>query len=353
MKIAIDVSPLQTGHKVRGVGFYLQHLKDALIKYHSEEKYFFFTDKSEIPSNTDIVHYPYFDPFFITLPFLKKYKTVVTVHDLTPLVFPDHFPAGIKGNLSWQIQKRNLRKADAIITDSDSSSKDVQKYTNLSLEKIHTVYLAAGEEFCRIKNHPTGTGESRIKEINKKYNLPEKFILYVGDVTWNKNLPSLIKATKQVNIPLVMVGKSLVQTNFDKTNAWNKDLVEVEKLTENDGLFIKLGFVPTEDLVAIYNIATVFVFPSLYEGFGLPVLEAMQSGCPVVTTKGGSLGEIAGDAAYYVEELSIDSIANGIDKVSSSKKLQEKLSKKGLEQAKKFSWEKTAEQTINIYKNIK
>src|SRR5260221_14616440 len=102
MKIAIDVSPLESGHKIRGVGFYLSYLKKALTDYFPENDYIFFKKNEPIDSSVDVVHYPYFDPFFLTLPFIKKHKTVVTVHDLTPLVFPKHFPAGLKGQLRWQ-----------------------------------------------------------------------------------------------------------------------------------------------------------------------------------------------------------------------------------------------------------
>jgi len=347
MKIAIDISPLQTGHKVRGVGFYLQHLKDALVRYYPENDYYFFTKQDEIPGNSDVVHYPYFDPFFLTLPFFQKKKTIVTVHDLTPLVFPQAFPAGIKGKIYWQIQKWHLKHVAAIITDSKVSSKDVGKYTGISGSKINTVYLAAGEEFRKIE-----MGKLQIESLRKKYNLPEKFVLYVGDVTWNKNLPRLIKAIKQSNVPLVMVGKSIVAKNFARENPWNRDLVVVQKETEGDNRFIKLGFVPTEDLVALYNRATVFVFPSLYEGFGLPILEAMQSGCPVITTKEGSLPEVAGNAAHYVDAYDIQSIAKGIGEIFFSQKLQKEFTDKGLAQAKKFSWQKTAEQTIATYKKV-
>src|SRR6266576_1073935 len=114
MRIAIDVSPLKSGHKVRGVGFYLTYLKKALLEFYPDNEYFFFEKGQEINKSVDVVHYPCFDPFFHTLPFFKKYKTVVTVHDLTPLVFPQHFPAGIKGTLQWQLQRLNLQKVDGI-----------------------------------------------------------------------------------------------------------------------------------------------------------------------------------------------------------------------------------------------
>ena len=344
MKVAIDVSPLETGHKVRGAGFYLENLKRALIKYYSQNEYKLFTRGEKLPQNVDLVHFPYFEPFFLALPIYKKYITVVTVHDLTPIVFKKHFPRGIKGELKWQMQRFALKKADAIITDSNCSKKDIIKYVGVSEEKISVIYLAAGEEFRQIAN-----GKWQI-EFRKKYNLPDKFILYVGDATWNKNLPRLIEAAKETKIPLVMVGKALTLEGFDQKNPWNKDLVRIQELVKNDKKIIRLGFIPTEDLVRIYNLATVFVMPSLYEGFGLPILEAMSCGCPVITTKEGSLYEVAGQAAYYVDAYSKESIKNGIEKVFKNQDLKKDLSEKGINRSKEFSWRKTAEETLDAYR---
>ncbi len=346
MKIAIDISPLETGHSVRGVGFYLKNLIESLKKYFPENEYIFFKDYSKLVGNFDLIHFPYFDPFFINLPFFKKYKTVVTVHDLTPIVFKNNFPAGIKGNLKWEINKILLKRVDSIITDSDSSTKDVINLIGFDRNKVNTVYLAAGEEF-KIQN-----SEVKIKEVKKRYNLPEKFGLYVGDVTWNKNLPRVIEAFKKTEIPLVMIGKALVEENFDHNNSWNSDRIKVLELTKNNNQFIRLGFIPTEDLVSIYNIATFSITASLYEGFGLPVIEAMDCGCPVIASQEGSIPETTGDGAVFIDAYSINSIAEGISKVFKNKDLQKDLSKRGLEQAKKFSWEKTAKETIAIYKQI-
>lgn len=343
MKIAIDVSPLQSGHKVRGVGFYLFYLKKALLQYYPDNEYLFFQQGDTIDNTVDLVHYPYFDPFFLTLPLIKRKKTVVTVHDLTPLVFPEHFPAGVKGNLNWQLQKYNLKRADAIITDSEASKRDVLKIVGISEEKISVAYLAAGEEFKK------NNDKNLHKTLRKKYQLPEQFLLYVGDVTWNKNLPRLLQVVKKIDVPLVMVGKSLVSENFDRNNKWNKDLVEVQKLAQQNKNVSRLGFVPTDDLVALYNLATVFVFPSVYEGFGLPIVEAMQSGCPVITSREGCIPEIGGDAVVSFEGDNTDSLADAIQKVMGSKKLQKELSEKGLQQAKEFSWKKTAQETIAAY----
>lgn len=345
MKIAIDTTPLLTGHKVRGSGFYLENLKNALIKYNPENDYYFFNHHEPVPSGVELTHYPYFDPFLLTLPLLSK-NTVVTVHDLIPIVFTKYFPIGLKGALKWQIQKRALQNSKTIITDSECSKKDIIKYTGIKENMIHVVYLAAGEQFIKINNN------QYLANVQSKYNLPDKFVLYVGDVTWNKNLPRLISAVNKAELPLVMVGKALKQEVIDKDNPWNKDLIKVLDEIKESKNIVRLGFIPSEDLVAIYSLATVFVMPSLYEGFGLPILEAMKCGCPVVTSKNGSLPEVAGEAAYYIDAENINSIADSLQRLFTDRSLQEKLARKGLEQAEKYSWSKTAQQTVEIYKRV-
>lgn len=345
MKIAIDISPLQTEHKVRGVGFYLEHLKNALIKYYPENTYIFFVRGEKLPEDIDLIHFPYFEPFFLALPIYKKYKTVVTVHDLTPIVFPQNFPRGIKGEIKWQMQKFSLRKSNRIIADSNCSKNDIAKYVGINRNLIDVVYLAAGEQFKTLK-----TDDLRLKAVKKKFSLPENFALYVGDVTWNKNLPRLIDAIKTTNIPLVMVGKNLINENYDKSNPWNFDMNRINEIAKGDDQIIRLGFVEDEDLVSIYNLATVFVMPSLYEGFGLPILEAMACGCPVITSKEGSLEEVAGNAAYYIDAYNVESIESGIEKVYKNEQLRNELYKKGFENVKKFSWKKTASDTLDVYR---
>ncbi|OGH06537.1 MAG: hypothetical protein A2W22_05240 [Candidatus Levybacteria bacterium RBG_16_35_11] len=346
MKIGIDISPLKTGHflqhRVRGTGFYLEHLKASLQKYYPKNEYNFFTRSEKLPNDLDLIHIPYFEPFFITLP-IKKIKTVVTVHDLTPLVFPKQFPSGIKGKVKWQIQKTRLKKADYIITDSQSSKEDIIKFTGISENRISVVYLAAGEEFKKLE-----VGNWKLKTKNK-YDLPDQFGLYVGDVTWNKNLPKIIQAFENLNLPLVLVGKAIKDEEFDMSNPWNRDLLEVRSLVKEGKNIKALGFVPTDDLIFLYNLATVFVMPSFYEGFGLPILEAMSCGCPVITSKEGSLKEIAGDAALFVDPYNQKEIEEAVIRVFNEEKLRKELSEKGLKQAKNFSWENTAKKTIEAY----
>jgi glycosyltransferase involved in cell wall biosynthesis len=347
MNIAIDISPLTSGHflqhRVRGTGFYLTNLKESLLKYYPENNYTFFKRGDNLSDKIDIIHYPYFEPFFLTLPIKKNKKTIVTVHDLTPLVFKEKFPSGVKGKLKWEVQKKSLKNADRIITDSLSSKKDIHKYVGIAGDDIDVVYLAAAKHF---KNG------SKNKEVIKKFKLPNEFVLYVGDATWNKNLPNLINATNKTKYSLVIAGGAFVNKDFDKSNPWNQSLHEAQVLASQNEKIIPLGFVSDEDLVMLYNSATAFIMPSFYEGFGLPILEAMQSGCPVITTREGSLEEVADSAAYFVDPYSIDSIADGINEVMSNNSLRAALAKKGLNQAKKFTWENTAKGTIEAYERV-
>jgi glycosyltransferase involved in cell wall biosynthesis len=351
MKIAIDISPLNSGHylqhRVRGTGFYLKNLKASLEKYYPKNKYVYFKRGDKFDPDVDVVHYPYFEPFFLTLPLFSRNKTVVTVHDLTPLVYPNHFESGFKGNIKWQIQKLALSGVSGVITDSQSSKKDIIKYAGIPENKIKVVYLAAGSEFRILKDK-----EKEKENIIKKYHLPQEFILYVGDATWNKNLPRLIEAVSKINVTLVMTGKALIEDRVDATNPWNKDLVLVQELAKKNKNIFLPGFVSQEDLVVLYNTASAFIMPSIYEGFGLPVLEAMSCGCPVIASKAGSLAEVAGEAIKHIDPFSVDSIAEGIKEMLGNPKLRQELSEKGLKQSKKFTWEKTAGETIEFYKSI-
>ena len=156
MNIAIDISPLKSGHylqhRVRGTGFYLKNLQKSLLKFYPDNKYTFFNRGDSLENDIDIVHYPYFEPFFLTLPMFSNHKKIVTVHDLTPLVFPEQFESGIKGMLKWQIQRIALKNMNAIVADSESSKKDIVKYAGIKDSRVHVVYLAAGGEFKVIIN---------------------------------------------------------------------------------------------------------------------------------------------------------------------------------------------------------
>ncbi len=346
MLIAVDVAPISSQtdsqHKVRGVGMYLSLLKDNLEKYDRRNNYIFSSNIREDGKEADIVHYPYLDPFFVTFPIFKKKKTVITVHDLIPISYPKHFPAGVKGKISWQINRKILHQADLILADSEASRENIVKFVGVSHQKVKSVLLGVSEHFRKVNLHQNDSAA-----ISEKYNLPKNFFLYVGDVTWNKNLPTLIKAVKEVNIPIVMVGKALV-TDFDKSNMWNKDRIVVSSETSSK-LFIKPGFVSEEELVKLYNMAIAVCMPSVDEGFGLPVLEGMSCGTPVIVSGRGSLPEVAGEAGIYVDHANYLDIASKMRDVANNRAVYQKYSDLSLKRSHFFSIEKMIRETISAY----
>ena len=339
MRVALNTSALTSGHKFRGLGFYTQRLSTALKK-NRQVKLIDFSAKA--PADVDLVHYLAFTPFELGLPLTFPKPVVVTVHDLIPLKFPRQFPAGIKGAIIWQINRHLLKKVNHIITDSKASQKDIVNFIGVNPAKTSVVYLAADAVFKPIRGKV-------LPRVKNKFYLPGKFILYVGDVNWNKNLPLLAETCLKLNYPLVIVGKQAVAKNVP-IHPETKDLIAFQRLAAaHPQKIICLGFVPTRDLVAIYNLATGYAQVSRAEGFGLPVLEAMACGTPVVTSKTSSLPEVAGRAAVLVKPESPFEIACGIEEVMKKHKIYEKL---GFERVKLFSWEKTATDTLKIYQKL-
>jgi len=346
MKVAIDISPLKSAHQFRGIGVYTKRLVEALKKSKVADLEVVLVEKGEIPKDCHLIHYPYFDLFFMTLPLMRKRKTVVTIHDTTPLVFPEHFPPGVKGKLRFGAQKMVLKTVNGVITDSRNSKKDIVKYLGYPKEKIYVVPLAAADIFKLVDD------TKKMEKVRKKYRLPRQFILYIGDVNYHKNILSLVKACKSIKLPLVIAGKQAAQKTFDENHVENQPLVQLIKLYGKDPEVIRLGFVPDEDLVIICNLATVYCQPSFYEGFGLPVLEAMACGTPVVTSKKASLSEVTGKAAVFINPYDINDIVNGLTVAIEDEGLREDLIDRGLKQVKKFSWEKTANETYKIYQKV-
>lgn len=356
MKIGFNISPLQNENKNRGTGSYTASLLSAFKKIKNANlEISQFTDK--IPQDADLVHYPFFDPFFLTLPFLKSKPTVVTVHDLIPLKFPEKFPRGIKGEIKWQLQKLSLSQAQAVITDSKNSASDISLITGIASKKIYPIPLAANEIYKPI------TDKTILESIRTKYNLPERFILYVGDVNWNKNIKGLLGAFEKIKyqksnikntdknskLYLVLAGTSFKNDLLPETKEINL-LIDELQVGSN---VLKLGFVPEEDLVAIYNLAGVYVQPSFYEGFGLPVLEALSCGCPVVCSNTSSLPEVGGEAVFYFDPKNDEEMAEKISSVLNYDTVQyHSVEQIGLEWAQKFSWEKTVKETLGVYEQV-
>lgn len=340
MRVAIDISPISDTNSVRGVGTYTNNLTSALKKIKDGPEIITFSGV-EVPS-VDLVHYPYFDLFFHTLPIKSTIPRIVTIHDVIPLVFPKQFPTGIKGKYNHFLQKRALQNTDAIICDSNISKKDIVEKLGYPDQKIHVIYLAPSGSFRPLKNN-------NFEQIKSKYNLPNKFFLFVGDVNWNKNIINLLKAVEKTRVNLVMVGKSLTDTNLMQVK-------EIDKTINNlsiSGLIKKTGYITNTELSIIYNLAQATIVPSVYEGFGLPVLESMACGTPVICSNTSSVKEIAGDDVIYFDPYSPQKISESIGLFLSFK--QDKLRNikdRCLKHALLFNWEKVAQQTFEVYKKF-
>lgn len=346
MNIAIDTSPLYSADKFRGVGSYTRNFLAAVKQYDKANKYYEISPAKAVTKNHNLFIIPYFYPFSITLPLFKKVKTIITIHDLIPLKFSKYFPVGIRGSLMWHIQKQLLATIDGIITDSKVSREDIIKITGVREDKIFTVYPAISSLFKPVDD------KNILTKVRKKYSLPDKFVLYVGDCNWNKNIPTLIKAVKELNANLILVGKVFTDTNTDLSHPWNSSLNKVLELSQNDHHIKRLGFIAISDLVALYNLATLYVQPSFYEGFGLSVIEAFNCGCPVLSSKGGSLTEIGGEAAEYFNPSDLNELSDKINRMINDSNLKAQMSKKGLKQAKKFSSKEFVKSLHEIYKKI-
>ena len=341
MRIAIDITPLETGHKDRGVGTYTKLLIEALQKYERGHSYHFFTRGQSVPKNVDLVHYPYFDPYFLTLPVLKSCRTVVTVHDLIPLVFPEHFPAGVRGMVKWQVQRLSLRRTTRIITDSDASKQDIIRIAGISSHIIDVVRLAPADAFRVV------TAKPLLQAVAMKYKLPEKFILYVGDINWNKNIPGLLESFQKFNqkkIKLMLIGKAFVERSPEA----NAIQASIDAYGICDDVIMP-GFVPLNDLPALYSLASVYVQPSHYEGFGLPILEAMACGCPVISARSPGLSEISGSSIVVDLHIhgDLEKCLRGVLSLSMASRL--KLIQEGILWAKQYSWERVAHKTVQSY----
>ncbi|QQG47053.1 MAG: glycosyltransferase family 4 protein [Candidatus Woesebacteria bacterium] len=333
MKVAIDSGPITSGHSVRGIGVHTSELINHLKKLKGLEIDVVDFSKSDL-KNFDIVHYPSFHPHILSLPIFKKNKSIVTIHDLIRLIYPEAYPPGLKGKFNFFLQKLALKNIDAVITISETSKKDIIRFLNIPPEKIFVIYLAQDEIYKKIKD------KKILNAIKKKYDLPNKFVLFVGDVNYNKNLNNLAKACKIAKIPLVMVGKQTKVENLDN-HIENLSWINFLKKYKNDRNIIRLGFLDREEVVAINNLATVYCQPSLYEGFGLPCLESLACGTPVVAAKTQAIVEILGSAATYVDPYDPSSIVKGFEKLVKNPKLP-----------RIYSWEKTALETYEVYKKV-
>lgn len=285
-------------------------------------------------NKVDLLH----NPMNFGLPYRQVCKSVVTIHDVIPLVYQDIYLARRIERVYYQLAIRiAVRRSAAIITDSFFSRDEISKYLSISKEKIRVIYLACGEEFKPL----TDPAAQRIPA--HKFGLKRPYILTIGGNEPRKNVARLIKAfgkfSESLGIDLAVIGGSWRET------ALNSNTQETEHV-------FYLGSVKQQELVSLYNMAELFVFPSLYEGFGLPVLEAMACGTPVAAANSSSIPEVAGDAAALFDPLDEEDMSRVILEVLENRRLREELSLKGLERSKRFTWEKTLAQTVEIYRKV-
>ena len=365
MRIAIDAIPLLG--RLTGVGHYIRELVHQFGKLSPEYEYFYYYGYfskrilmggkrihgikdflSKVPivrtglrglRGTVARYHPaefdlYFEPNFIPLEISAK-AIVTTIHDFSFQLFPEAHPKERVRYFAKHFRK-NVRHSTRIITDSGYVKLEVIDMLGIPAEMIRPIPL--GVDHGLFKTYSREAQEICRRELG----LPEKFILFVGTREPRKNLVRLVQAYAELQgrvqkeFGLVLVGP----------RGWGESLAFGEKLGNRVML---LDYLDPERLALAYNLASALAYPSLYEGFGLPPLEAMACGCPVIASRVASLPEVCADAAYYIDPNDTQSIAHGINNVLSDNELHRSLVEKGFERAKLFTWEKTAEETLAVF----
>jgi glycosyltransferase involved in cell wall biosynthesis len=371
MKIAIDCRGL-CGPRTGG-GQYTYHLVRELLKIDPKNTYFLCAHKEivippEIQNNQNVQikinRYPlgliwqqfgvplilsslkadlFFSPFG-TLPLFTTKKTVITILDLTSILMPDKHNWKLRLSVNSLI-KSSAGKARKIITISDHTRKDVVKYLNIEEQKIISIPLGVASHF-----RPMDRQDRNITGIRKKYSNGEKFILYVGTIEPRKNLVFLIQVYQKLLARRPQMPKLLLAGG--KGWKYNPVFEMVNSSAELKKNVIFAGYVPDEELPYVYNAAEMFVYPSLYEGFGLPPLEAMACGIPVITSNTSSLPEVVGQAGIMIDPLDAAAWKSAIYNLLEDEHLQRQMASNGIKQSQKFSWETTARKTLEIFEEI-
>jgi glycosyltransferase involved in cell wall biosynthesis len=274
------------------------------------------------------------------LPRLVSCRSVVTIHDCIHLMFPEYLPNRMALSYARASIRTAARRATRILTVSESSKRDILRYVDVPAAKIDVIPNAYDERFSL---PPSSEDTASIRE---RYQLHGEFVLYAGNVKPHKNLERLIDAfalTRQrglENLRLVLIGDDISRYAALRRAVHRHQLHQHVRF---------LGYLPESTLAVMYRLASVFAFPSLYEGFGLPPLEAMASGTPVVTSNISALPEVAGEAAVLVDPYDTASIADGLTRVLSDPALRRDLAARGIARARHFSWERSVRRVREIY----
>jgi glycosyltransferase involved in cell wall biosynthesis len=301
-----------------------------------------FTEHIYIPiysylKSLDVVH---FTESYISI--LPVRHSIVTIHDITIYTHSRYHPITMRFYLK-PLLAFSLRKSDLIISDSKSTKDEIIKIFKIDPNKIKVIYLGVEKRFKKLDSTYVKS------ELKKKYSIDYNYIFYIGNLEPRKNINSAIEAfstlkkREKLDHKFIIAGKK----------AWlYKKIFKVIKRLKLENEVIFTGFIPDNDVPLFLNGADVFVYPAWFEGFGLPVLEAIACGTPVVASNVSSIPEILNNGAILVDPKNILSIAGGIEKFLKNEQYRIKTSRKGLERAKKFKWEETAIQTLEVYKKI-
>lgn len=303
---------------------------------HSEIPIYSIAEQMKLPSlakSADLLHSPHHN-----VPIFWRKKLVATFHDALHWDFPEFIP-GYKGKLYLSAISRKIAKADAVIVPSKFTAERLSTKLSVPEDNIHIIPHGIDRAFFMPQKHQN--------DILRKYGLePQKYLLYVGNMKRHKNIDRMAQAyslarQKGLSIPFVFSGKleGLRQT------------IDCKSLFEVKGVKY-IGETKASELPVLYSFARAFIFVSLYEGFGLPPLEAMSCGCPVLTSNVASLPEVVGDAALKVDPMNIEEIADGIFKISLDDKLRQQFIEKGFDWISNFNWKNSVAKTIEVYKRI-
>jgi len=367
MRIAFDGTTLRPGRT--GVGYYTEHLLHHLAQEGPDEDLIVVSNQPvdvtrplpsrvrvDAPSSrlprmvwmqtlapramrrvrADIAHFTNG-----MVPLASPVPTVVTIHDMSLTLYPRYHPAR-RVMLNRPLVDMAARRADAIITVSQSAKRDIMRAYGLPSDRVHVVHEAAAPSFHRVEDAAT------LERVRRQHALPERFILYVGTIEPRKNLPKLIEGFARRHHSGDLPHRLVCAGPYGWLSRDIDDLLD--RLSIRDAVQFA-GYLPFDDLPALYTLAEMFVFPSLYEGFGLPVIEAMACGAPVITGDVGALNEVGGAAVERIPELSADSLGGVMVRLARDAERREELRRLGLERSQLFSWQRAAKETLDVYRH--
>lgn len=374
MKVAIDIRRITEF----GVGTYTRNIVRALARLDHSNQYFLLGSPEKVseigplPANfkgisllepetsikghfecrnivnrlrCDLVHVPH----IFSMPRALPCPYVVTVHDLLEHMYRTHDRSGIRRSLHFHLTRRVLKGAGGILAVSKFTKSEIEKLFGISGRHIEVVYNAIDERFLR--GHASEADRALLAD---RYLVTYPYLLYAGRISPHKNLVRIIEAFSALKTELEKDGKfpDLKLIIIGDELSKNPDLrrTVIRSGVQNDVRF--MGFVPIEMLRVFYDAAKIFVFPSLYEGFGLPPLEAMAHGTPVVTSNTSSLPEVVGNAAVLVNPENVFEIMRALHRVLLDQAVREKIRQRGYEQVRKFSWDNSAQRIFEVYREV-